>query len=328
MSYSQLNPEERLELYRLKQTTNLSIRGIAKKMGRSHTTISRELKRNQHPELKNYLPDTAQSQAVERRQQAKLPFSKFTLNVIEEVQSGLRDYHSPEQIAGRLQRFGKPTMSHETIYQMIYQNYQGMGIYAQNLRHSHRQRQRRGQQQSKRGVIPNRVGIEERPAIAEQKTEIGHWEGDTIIGGSHLGAIATYVDKSSKFLVARVMKTRTAAELNRATEEAFAGLPACHLKTFTFDNGKEFSGHEQLAAGLGVKCYFANPYHSWERGLNEHTNGLIRQFFPKGTNFKIVKQAEVERVTELINHRPRKSLDYPTSCKVFFNQSGTSPLQT
>lgn len=124
------------------------------------------------------------------------------------------------------------------------------------------------------------------------------------------------------------MKTRTAAELNRATEEAFAGLPACHLKTFTFDNGKEFSGHEQLAAGLGVKCYFANPYHSWERGLNEHTNGLIRQFFPKGTNFKIVKQAEVERVTELINHRPRKSLDYPTSCKVFFNQSGTSPLQT
>lgn len=154
----------------------------------------RELRRNQHPEPKNYLPDTAQSQAVERRQQAKLPFSKFTLNIIEEVQSRLKDYHSPEQIAGCLQRFGKLTMSHKTIHQMIYRNYQGMGIYAHNLRHSHRQRQRRGNQNQKRCLIPNRVG----------------------------------------------------------------------------------------------------------------------QFFPKGTNFKIVKQAEVDRVTDLINYRPRKALDYRT----------------
>lgn len=276
MSYSQLNPEERLELYRLQQTTNLSMRGIAKKMGRSHTTISRELRRNQHPELSIYLPDTAQTQAVQRREQSKQPFLKFAPNLIEQVQSRLKEAHSPEQIAGRLQQDGQLSMSHETIYQMIYQNYQGMGNYAQYLRQSHRQRKRRGSQHQKRGVIPNRVGIEHRPAIADEKTEIGHWEGDTIIGGNHLGAIATYVDKSSKFLVARVMKTRTSAELNQVTQSAFASIPTSQLKTFTFDNGKEFSGHEQLTTQLGVECYFANPYHSWERGLNEHTNGLIR----------------------------------------------------
>ena len=133
MSYSQLNSEERLELYRLQQTTNLSIRGIANKMGRSHTTISRELRRNQHPELSIYLPDTAQTQAVQRREQAKQPFSKFVPNVIEEVQSRLKEAHSPEQIAGRLQREGKPTVSHETIYQMIYQDYQGMSIYGPRI---------------------------------------------------------------------------------------------------------------------------------------------------------------------------------------------------
>jgi IS30 family transposase len=109
---------------------------------------------------------------------------------------------------------------------------------------------------------------------------------------------------------------------------AFADLPTSQIKTFTFDNGKEFSGHERLGAELGVEWYFANPYHSWERGLNEHTNGLMRQFFPKGTNFKVVKQGEVDRVVDLINNRPRKSLDYRTPHKVFFSQSGTGVLQT
>ena len=161
-------------------------------------------------------------------------------------------------------------------------------------------------------MIPNRIGIEQRPSIAAEKTQIGHWEGDTIIGGNHLGAIATHVDKASKFLVARVMKTRTSAEMNRVSIAAFTQMSADKRRTFTFDNGKEFSGHQQMAEALNVQCYFANPYHSWERGLNEHTNGLIRQFFPKGTNFKLVKQQQVDQVVELINHRPRKSLGYRT----------------
>ena len=124
------------------------------------------------------------------------------------------------------------------------------------------------------------------------------------------------------------MKNRTVSELNLATHQAFSNIPPEFIQTFTFDNGKEFSFHETLSASLGVACFFANPYHPWERGLNEHTNGLLRQFFPKGTNFKLVKQSEVSHATNLLNHRPRKSLDYCTPYEVFFSQSGPGALRT
>jgi transposase, IS30 family len=147
------------------------------------------------------------------------------------------------------------------------------------------------------------VDISERPAIAkgapkanaDQKTEIGHWESDTMIGGNHLGVLVTHVDKTSKFLVAGLAHNKTASEINRVTEKLFQEIPSEKIKTFTCDNGKEFCGHQELSQKLGADFYFATPYHSWERGLNEHTNGLLRQFFPKGTNFKIVKPGEVER---------------------------------
>lgn len=311
MSYTQLSADERLELYRLRQTGDLSLRAIATQMGRSHSTICRELKRNQS-EDQMYLPDSAQVQQQVRRQQAKQPFVGISEVCLSRIKAQLRQYHSPEQIAGSLKLKGLEWVSHETIYQMIYQNHADLGSYRRYLRQAHIKWQHRTGKRQKRGLIPNRVGIEQRPAIAEQKSEIGHWEGDTIIGGNHLGAIATHVDKASKFLVAQVMKERTAVEMNRVTIAAFETIPKEQRQTMTFDNGKEFSRHEHLAATLGVQCYFANPYHSWERGLNEHTNGLIRQFFPKGTNFKIVKQHEVDKVVELINHRPRKSLGYRT----------------
>lgn len=325
MSYTHLSADERLKLYQLKQQQH-SNRAIARQLGRSASTISRELKRNQTVEGL-YLPDSAQGQMQQRRQAAKPRFGSIGKDCITEVKLRLECYHSPQQIAGRLKREGKPTVSHETIYQMIYQDHEGMGTYARYLRQSPIRRQKRGSKQGKRGGIPHRIGIEQRPSIAAEKTQIGHWEGDTIIGGNHLGAIATHVDKASKFLVARVMKTRTAAEMNRVSIAAFSEIPADRRRTFTFDNGKEFSGHAQMAKALGVQCYFANPYHSWERGLNEHTNGLIRQFFPKGTNFKIVKQHQVDHVVELINHRPRKSLGYRTPHEVFWGQSGDVALQ-
>ncbi len=325
MSYTHLSADERLELYQLQQK-QLSMRSIARHLGRSASTICRELQRNQTVEG-IYLPDTAQHQMQTRRQGAKTQFEQISLATVSQVKISLKQYHSPEQIAGRLKREEQPTVSHETIYQMIYHNYEGMGAYAQYLRQSHIRRQKRRTQRSKRGLIANRVGIEMRPSIAEEKRQIGNWEGDTIVGCNHLGAIATHVDKASKFLVARLMKNRTAAQMNQVSIEAFNEIPADKRRTFTFDNGKEFSAHQQLAKELGVQCYFANPYHSWERGLNEHTNGLIRQFFPKGTNFKIVKQQQVDEVVELINHRPRKSLDYRTPHEVFWEQSGDVALQ-
>lgn len=152
----------------------------------------------------------AQHQMQTRRQGAKNQFEQIALTTVTQVKIRLKQYHSPEQIAGQLKREGQPTVSHETIYQMNYHNYEGMGAYAQYLRQSHIRRQKRKSQRSKRGLIANRVRIEMRSSIAEEKRQIGHWEGDTIIGGNQLGAIATHVDKASKFLVARLMKDRTA----------------------------------------------------------------------------------------------------------------------
>jgi len=167
-----------------------------------------------------------------------------------------------------------------------------------------------------------------RPELANQKTQIGHWESDTVIGGNHTGILVTHVDKASKFLVAGLAKNKTVQQVNQVTIELFSKIPKLQRLSMTFDNGKEFSGHEEVAKTLEISCYFANPYHSWERGLNEHTNGLIRQFFPKQTNFRIVKSSEVEKVVSLINNRPRKSLDYRTPYEVFYsNTSGTDALQ-
>jgi IS30 family transposase len=317
MSHQHLTIDLRNQLYQLHQEGSLSQRQIAIALGCSQSTISRELRRNQS-EIGVYLPDTAQTKSEERRQSSKHPFANVTEAVIAEVKKGLKTYHSPEQIAGRLKREGKESISHETIYQMIYKNYQGCGEYREYLRRGRGKRKRRGGAKSKRGEIPGRVGIENRPAIADEKTEIGHWESDTVIGGNHIGVLVTHVDKASKFLVAGLAKDKTAREINRVTEELFQAIPGEKRKTFTCDNGKEFSGHQELSQKLDIDIYFANPYHSWERGLNEHTNGLIRQFFPKGTNLKIVKPESVQKVVNLINNRPRKCLDYRTPFEVFY----------
>jgi len=172
---------------------------------------------------------------------------------------------------------------------MIYADHQGLKAYQEYLRQGRGKRRKRGGSNARRGQIPGRVGIEHRPSIADEKTEIGHWESDTMIGGNHSGVIVTHVDKASKFLVAGLGENKTSEQVNRVTISLFSQVPDTQRKTMTFDNGKEFSGHGELSKTLKLSCYFANPYHSWERGLNEHTNGLPRQFFPKKTNFKLVK---------------------------------------
>jgi transposase, IS30 family len=246
---------------------------------------------------------------------------KFSFSAIEEVKQRLQQYHSPEQVSGRLKQEVLVKVSHETIYQMIYADYQGLGNCQSYLRQGRPKRRSRARVNSKRGTIPGRVGIENRPTIADEKVEIGHWESDTVIGGNHTGLIVTHVDKASKFLLAGLASNKTVQQINRVTMELFAHIDSAFRKTMTFDNGKEFSGHQTLAKVLGVSCFFANPYHSWERGLNEHTNGLIRQFFPKGTKFKLVKPQQLQRVVDLINHRPRKSLDYRTPYEVLCSHS-------
>jgi len=321
MSYTHLTTFERHEVYKLRIIDKQSIASIAKVMNRSKSTISRELKRNTDKNYDGgYLPDTAHKKMEIRRQQSKGRFKRISKSTIERIKQHLEQYHSPEQLAGRMRQEGLKSVSYETIYQMIYADYQGLGIYKQYLRQKQKQRRRKGVKR-KRGGIPNRVGIEHRPAIADTKTEIGHWESDTVIGANHEGVVVTHVDKASKYLLAGLAKDKTMEQINQVTIELFRDISPVARKTMTFDNGREFCGHERLSKSLDLDCFFANPYHSWERGLNEHTNGLIRQFFPKSTNFKIVRKEEFQKVVDLINHRPRKSLDYRTPYEVFYSLS-------
>jgi IS30 family transposase len=264
----------------------------------------------------------------QRRKQSKTAFSGISEQCFAEIKQRLKQRHSPEQIAGRLKREGAEWVSHETIYRMIYADHKGMKAYQRYLRQGRGKRRKRGGSKAKRGQIPGRVGIEQRPVIADAKVEVGHWESDTMIGSNHNGVIVTHVDKASKYLVAGLGRNKTVDQINQVTIALFSGIPQEQRHTMTFDNGKEFSGHQELSQKLNISCYFANPYHSWERGLNEHTNGLLRQFFPKQTNLKLVKPEALEKAVVLINHRPRKSLDYRTPYEVFYaNRSDTVALQ-
>jgi IS30 family transposase len=319
MSYSHLSPTERFTLYQYRTIDNLTMDEIASKMKRSKGTISRELSRNCVNETL-YLPDTAQLKMQSRRVPSAENFMSVNESTIEQIKQRLALYHSPQQVCGRMKHEGLEHVSHETLYQMIYANHQGLGEYRQYLRQGQKKRRRRKGTYNKRGSIPGRVGIEHRPAVADLKSEIGHWESDTVIGANHTGIIVTHVDKASKFLLAGLAKNKTVQHINQVTMNLFEQVEATFRKTMTFDNGREFCGHQKLADALGLSCFFANPYHSWERGLNEHTNGLLRQFFPKGTNFKIVKPEALKRVVDLINHRPRKSLDYRTPYEVLYPQ--------
>lgn len=326
MRYTHLSIAERIQLYKLRITERLTISAIGIIMKRSKSTISRELKRNTEEVYKVYLPDTAEEKKRSRRGQSKGRFKQISSTTIEEIKQRLKQYHSPEQLSGRMKHEGLSKVSYETIYQMIYANHEGLGIYKQYLRQKQKQRRRKGIKQ-KRGEIPNRVGIEHRPRIADLKTEIGHWESDTVIGCNYSGVVVTHVDKASKYLLAGLAKDKSMEQINRVTIQLFKEVKPAFRKTMTFDNGREFCGHQKLSKNLKLDCFFANPYHSWERGLNEHTNGLIRQFFPKSTNFKMVKEDDFQKVVDLINHRPRKSLDYRTPYEVFFSSSEPVALQ-
>jgi transposase, IS30 family len=320
MSYTQLSMSERFKLYQYREKDDLTMEEIATQLKRSKSTISRELKRNRI-EGRLYLPDTAHLKMQTRRAQSKTKFRHICETTIEQVKHRLEQYHSPEQLSGRMKHEGLSQISHETIYQMIYANHQGLGAYRRYLRQGSKKRRPRKSRGQQFIGIPGRVGIEHRPAIADLKIEIGHWESDTVIGGNHTGIIVTHVDKASKFLLAGLAKHKTVQQINQVTIRLFEQIEATFRKTMTFDNGKEFSGHQTIATALTLSCYFARPYHSWERGLNEHTNGLLRQFFPKGTNFKIVKPEVLKSVIDLINHRPRKSLDSRTPYEVLYSHS-------
>lgn len=309
--YHHVTQEVRSQIYALK-ATGTSFRGIAKVVQRHPSTISREIKRNTGG--KGYRYKQANKKAIERRTNASRAPKKLTAELITRIEEHLGEQWSPEQISGRLELDGI-MISHEAIYQHIWEDKHSGGTLYTHLRHHGKKYNKRSSGKAGRGCIPNRVDIDERPAIVEQKTRIGDWEGDTIIGAKHQSAIVSYVDRCSKFTILKKVEQKTAELITKATIEKLGqnGLP---VRTITYDNGKEFSDHTSIASTLETNCYFAKPYHSWERGLNEHTNGLVRQYLPKKTDFTQVSDHTVQLIAEKLNNRPRKVLNYKTPLEV------------
>jgi IS30 family transposase len=218
----------------------------------------------------------------------------------------------------------KEFVSHETIYEYIWEDKKNGGGLYKHLRHHGKKYNKRAGKNAGRGLIPNRVDIEERPAIVEKKERTGDWEGDTIIGKDHVGAIVSLVDRATKMAKLVLVENKTAEVVTEAIETALSPVQDV-VHTITLDNGKEFAMHEKVAASLNAKVYFAKPYRSWERPLNEHTNGLVRQYFPKKTRFDTLTEDEVKRVEDLLNNRPRKVLGYRTPLEVFNETRFGSP---
>lgn len=231
---------------------------------------------------------------------------------------------SPEQISGKLYLVTGFKVSHETIYKHIWKDKKSGGSLYKNLRHRGKKYNKRGAKTSGRGLIPNRVGIEHRPVEVEAKIRVGDWEGDTIVGSKHRGAIVSMVERKTKLVQLRLIKAANAEETTQATIAALAPFGQ-YVRTITTDNGKEFAHHAAITQQLNAPVFFENPYHSWERGLNENTNGLVRQFFPKGTDFTKLTHEQVQKVEENLNNRPRKILRYRTPNEEFLRLTGLQP---
>ena len=306
--YHHLTRDERCQIHALKKSGE-SMRRIAAFLGVSPSTVSRELRRNR--DQNGWRPVQAQRFAEDRRRAASSSPRKMSPTLWGQVEAKLEEGWSPEQISGRFALEKVVSVSATWIYRHVWADRAGGGTLYQRLRRRGKKRNRRGRDGSGRGVIPNRVDISERPAVVAEKRRAGDWEVDTIIGGGHRGALVSMVDRATKFTLLERVDRKTAAAVGNSLVLALGTLqPLVH--TITADNGKEFAGHVAVAAALGAEFYFATPYHSWERGLNEHTNGLIRQFFPKQTDFRAVSSEEVQRVQDMLNARPRRVLGFQT----------------
>jgi len=288
---------------------------IALAIGKDKSTISRELHRNCDKRGGKYDCNLAQRK-FELRQSGKKAHVHFTDEIKRYVESGLDKDYSPEQIVGRAELEGIPCVSHEHIYQHVWQNKKQGGTLHSHLRRKGRKYRKRGKSKDTRGIIKNRIGIEQRPVIVDSKTRFGDLEIDTIIGQNHKGAILTINDRVTGLVWIRKLKGKETDPVAQKTIEALSPMKD-RIHTITADNGKEFAGHQSISKALNVDVYFAKPYHSWERGANENTNGLIRQYFKKGTSFENLTDKDIERVQNILNNRPGKKLGFLTPIEFY-----------
>lgn len=310
MRYHQITPAERYTLVTLRrQEPKLSCAAIARLMGRHRSTISRELRRNCSRHDGAYRLQRAQEQANGRRSHSRRK-SHFTAADWQLIHDYLRADLSPEQVSGRLRRDGRLHISHETIYVHIWRDKWRGGQLYRHLRQRPKYRKRYGTNE-KRGRLAGKRHISERPAAVEHRYQLGHWEMDTVSGMGSKHCVVTLVERVAGCVLVGKLPNHTVSALNRRVIQLIQEQPDL-FKTITVDNGTEFHGYQEIERATGVTIYFATPYHSWERGTNENTNGLIRQYLPKGHSMKQVTQARCNDIANILNNRPRKRLVFMT----------------
>jgi len=322
LHYHQITPRERYTLATLRrQVPRLSQAEMARLMDRHPSTISRELRRNSTPYDGRYRWSRAQEQANGRRSRSRRN-SRFQQEHWQLIEQLLRADLSPEQISGRLRLDQVLRISHETIYQRIWEDKRRGGSLFRRLRQRPRYRKRYGTNE-KRGRLPGKRHISERSRSAEQRQEIGHWEMDTVIGSATNDCILTLVERLTGSVLIAKLPARNAAAVNRRLLQIISEQP--HLfRTITVDNGTEFHAYEQIERLTGVLFYFATPYHSWERGTNENTNGLIRQYIPKRTSMKYLAQERCNEIASILNNRPRKRHGFLTPIELLSRHVGVA----
>lgn len=311
MRYTQLTREERYQISALK-AVGQSKTEIAKVLGRHKSTIGREMTRNCG--LRGYRPKQADRLAANRRQEK--PTCRISCDSWLRVKQLLHEYWSPEQISHWLHQEENIHVSPEWIYQYVLRDKQDGGNLYKYLR-CQKQRKKRYGKPDRRGQIKGRVSIDERPKIVNERSRIGDWEADTVIGKQGGDVLVTLVERKTRWSIIGKAPNRTAAEVRAVIVKRLLPLSE-HVHTLTYDNGKEFALHQDIDKELQSCGYFAHPYHSWERGLNENTNGLIRQFLPKGKDLSEVTDKDIQRVMDKLNNRPRKCLGFKTPNQVFF----------
>ncbi|WP_185234398.1 IS30 family transposase [Teredinibacter franksiae] len=313
MTYHQLTTEERYTIATLlKQRKSQAY--IARELGRSPGSISPELKRNRRTDGK-YCAARAvkRTSRIRRESRQKWYFSDLEWQMIIAL---IRLDWSPEQVSLWLAANKIFKVSYPTVYRYIWYDRCCNGDLYKHLRQSNKKRRKRYRSADSRGILPEKAHISTRPKAAENKSRIGHFEIDTVHGSSDLHSIVTIVDRKSKYTIIGKLEARTKDELNRRTIELIK-REVNQVKTITADNGTEFHGYKDIEDATGTKFYFANPYHSWERGLNENTNGLIRQYLPKGKSMKHITQADYDDIALKLNRRPRKIVNMKTPEQVY-----------
>jgi IS30 family transposase len=313
LAYAQITREHRYQIYILKKAghpQNL----IASEIGVHPSTITRELQGGRG--RRGYRPKQADELACARKQKRYQPRIKaFVWQLVEHL---LRQDWSPEQISGWLAKEKHQSVSHESIYQYSSADQQAGGTLFQHLRCRKKRRKRYGSYH-RRGQLSNRRSIEERPTIVEQKKRLGDWEAETIIGQHHQPALLSLTQRKSKLCLLKKVERNTAEEVEQAISELLRPM-ADKVQTITADNGREFAQHPTIALKLEAHFYCAHPFAAWERGLNENTTGVVRPYFPKGSDFSKITEEDIQRAMALLHNRPRKRLNYRTPQQVFFKE--------